>query len=231
MKKFEHELNQLRQRVVEMGNLTETMVTQAIEVVFDPHNQTLFDTVIREEERLDQTQVAIDKEAVRLMTIYSPVAADLRFLLSVTRINNELERIGDNAVNVCEAVQLMASKTEMPPLPELKKMADLVRGMISDALNAFVQNDIHRAEATIASDDMIDALNDQVIGELLDDQTVHEVLANQRNITGALAQLLIARSLERIADQATNISEEVVYMVRGLDIRHQPPEEGGDLSP
>lgn len=230
MKKFEHELADLRQRVVEMGSLTETMVADAIDAITDPHNQALFDRVLQAEGRLDSMQVEIDKEAIRMMTIYSPVASDLRFLLSVTRINTELERIGDNATNLCEAVQLMASKTDAPPLHQLTKMGEIVRDMVSDALNAFVQHDIRKAQATIASDDMVDALNDQIVGELLSDDVVREVLASHTNIAGALAQLLISRSLERIADQSTNISEEVVYWVEGLDIRHggsepAPPRE------
>ena len=230
MKKFEHDLDKLRQRVLEMGDLTKVMVNQAIDVIFDPHNQELFDRILQEEERLDQMQVDIDQEAVRMMTIYSPVASDLRFLLSVTRINTELERIGDNATNMCEAVQLMVSKSVVPPLPELKKMASVVREMVSDAIGAFVHHDINKAQATIAHDDMVDALNDQIIGELLDDQTVQKALSAHHDISGALAQLLIARALERIGDQATNISEEVVYWVKGLDIRHHTADPAPDLS-
>ena len=111
-------------------------------------------------------------------------------------------------------------------------MAAVVKGMISDALNSFVQSDIRKARATIASDNMVDALNDQVIGELLSVEAVREVTQGAGDLAGRLAQLLIARSLERIADQSTNISEEVVYMVKGHDIRHQAPlgEETGEGS-
>jgi phosphate transport system protein len=228
MKKFEHDLDELRQRVLTMGNLTEAMVGQAIDAIFDPHNQELFDQVLREEERLDEMQVEIDEEAVRMMTIYSPVASDLRFLMSVTRINTELERIGDNATNMCEAVQLMVSKSDIPPLPEMRKMATVVREMVADSIDAFVRHDARKAQNTIAHDDMVDALNDRIIAELLDDQTIEQALSEHHNISGALAQLLIARALERIGDQATNISEEVIYWVKGLDIRHHgaDPESG-----
>ena len=126
MKKFEQDLDELRQRVLEMGDLTQVMVSQAIDVVFDPHNQELFDRVLKEEERLDMMQVEIDEEAVRMMTIYSPVASDLRFLMSVTRINTELERIGDNATNMCEAMKLMVSKTEVPPLLSISRFSVIV---------------------------------------------------------------------------------------------------------
>ncbi len=221
MKKFQQELNALRQRIVEMGNLTERMVGQAIDAIWDPHNQKRMEEVLADEERLDRMQVDIDREVIRLLTVYSPVAGDLRFILSVSRINAELERIGDHATNMCEGVQLMVSKSNAEPLPEFHKMAQVVRGMVNGALNAFLHDDSRKAQQTIANDDMVDALNDQIIGELLSHEVVREVLVSEKDIAGPLAQVLIARSLERIADQSTNICEEVVYMVRGDDIRHQ----------
>ena len=131
------------------------------------------------------------------------------------------ERIGDHSVNMCESLQLTHAEKEIVWLPEVEKMASVVKVMVSDALNSFVQSDIRKARATIASDNMVDALNDQIVGELLSIEVVREMLKGPTDLATALAQLLIARSLERIADQATNISEEVVYMVEGDDIRHQ----------
>ena len=226
MKKFDNELSHLRQRVVEMGNLTESMVSRAIDAVFDVHNNEIIESVLRDEEQLDQMQLDIDKEAVRLLTVYGPVATDLRFILSVSRINLELERIGDHATNICENVHLLASKMDVQPLSEIQKMGEVVRGMVHDALDAFLQNDNRKAQSVIARDDLVDALNDQIIEELLSDEVVREVLTGPTDIAGALAQILIARSLERIADQSTNVSEEIVYMIKGDDIRHQPPVAG-----
>ena len=185
MKKFELELAELRRRIAEMGELTETMVAEAVDMIFDPYDQARFDKLIQDENRLDLMQLEIDRDATRMMTIYSPVASDLRYLLAVTRIDTELERIGDHALNVCEAVQLMASKTEAAPLPELRKMANLVKEMVSDSLSAVIQGDIRKAQATIAHDDMVDVLNDQIVGELLDDHVVRDVLVSERNIAGA----------------------------------------------
>ena len=122
---------------------------------------------------------------------------------------------------MCESLQLTHAEKEIVWLPEVEKMASVVKVMVSDALNSFVQSDIRKARATIASDNMVDALNDQIVGELLSIEVVREMLKGPTDLASALAQLLIARSLERIADQATNISEEVVYMVEGDDIRHQ----------
>ena len=230
MKKFEQELAELRRRVVEMGNTTEIMVRQAIDSVFNAQNTKLVQSVLNKEEHVDQMQLEINRDAIRLLTVYSPVATDLRFILSVTRITAELERIGDHATNICENVQLMNAKTEASPLLEVQKMADIVRTMVRDALDAFVQSDYRKAQSVVAHDDIVDAVNDQIIEELLSDEVVREVITGPKDIAGALAQILIARSLERIADQATNISEEVVYMIKGDDIRHQtlPTEKGLD---
>ena len=223
MKKLENELAATRQSVVEMGNLTEKMVSSAIDFINHPDREELSTGISEDELQLDSMQLEIDKEAIRLLTVYSPVAADLRFIMSVSRITSELERMGDHAVNMCQFVQLLQSKTDATPLPEVKKMATVVKSMVCDALNAFLQNDIVKAQTTIAQDDMVDALNDQIVEEALDVDVVHGVMddgAEKKAIAGALAQILIARSLERVADQCTNISEEVVYMVKGRDIRH-----------
>ncbi len=221
MKKFESELAELRQRVVAMGNLAEEMVGYAVDALTAPGRDDLIRQVVIMEEELDQLQLTLDKEAIRLLTVYSPVAGDLRFVMSVSRITAEVERMGDHAVNMCQAIQLMASKTGAPPLSILLKMANVVRTMVSDALNAFLHDDIHKARATIASDDMVDVLNDQLVEELLSDELVRQAVDGPKDIAGALAQMLIGRSLERIADQSTNVSEEVIYMVKGTDIRHK----------
>jgi phosphate transport system protein len=223
MKKFDHELGDLRQRVVAMGNLAESMVRKAIYFMASPQDGRIAEQVLRYEEQLDLMQLETDKEAIRLLTVYSPVAADLRFILSVSRITAEVERIGDHATNMCENVRLMVSKSDVSPLPEVSKMAKIVSGMVGNALHAFLQNDSRKARSTIAADDMVDALNDQIIQKLLNDEGVREVLAGPQDIAGALAQILIARSLERIADQSTNICEEVIYTVKGHDIRHKDP--------
>ncbi len=220
MKKFEDELAALRQKVVEMGNLAERMVENAVDAISAPGRDDLIRKVVEDEEALDQMQLSLDKESIRLLTIYSPVAGDLRFVMSVSRITSQLERMGDHACNMCQAIQLMASKTGAPPLPMLLRMSGVVKTMVSDALDAFLQNDVDKARATIASDDMADALNDQLIEELLSDEVVRTAVNHSHDIAGALSQMLIGRSLERIADHSTNVSEEIIYMVRGDDVRH-----------
>ncbi len=221
MKKLENDLMLLRQKLVEMGNLTEQMVLQSTAALSNQRVAELDRVINEEENRLDLMQLQIDREAVRLLTVYSPVAGDLRTVLSISRITAELERIGDHAVNLCESLQLMASKTELEVLPSILRMAGIVNEMVQGALNAFAQNDVAKAHATIAHDNMVDALNDQVLSELLRVEIMRKAFEGEEDIATALAQLLIARSLERMADQATNVSEEVVYMVKGDDIRHR----------
>jgi phosphate transport system protein len=220
MKKFEHELAALRQRVVDMGELARQMVELASRAIPDPAAE-VYHQVLASEERLDQMQIDIDREAVRLLTVYGPVATDLRVILMIARINSELERVGDQAVNMCEDVQLMHAKTQGKVGPELIKMARLVTGMVRDAMGAFMQDDSKKAEEVLATDDIVDAINDQIVRELLSDQVVREAITGPVDIADKLALILISRSLERIADQATNICEEVVYMIKGADIRHK----------
>lgn len=224
MKRFEQELESLRQRIVVMGELARRMVELATRSIAEPKDD-LYQQVLTCEEQLDQMQIEIDREAVRLLTVYSPVAGDLRVVLMVARINSELERVGDQAVNMCEDVQLMHSKTEASVVPELMKLSKLVVGMVRDAMAAFVQEDAKLAEAVLATDDVIDAMNDQIVRELLSDQIVRDAIAGPVDIADKLALILISRSLERIADQATNVGEEVIYMIKGADIRHKhtPP--------
>ncbi len=228
MKKLEHELDTFRGRLIEMGNLTERMVRQATAALQDPSQTDLTNKMIVEEDRLDRLQLEIDREAIRLLTVYSPVAGDLRMVMSITRITSELERIGDHTVNMGESLNLMRSHDHPELLSDILKMASVVSGMVHDALDAFVQSDISKAQMTIAGDNIVDALNDRVVGHLLSLETVRDVLDGATDISGALGQMLIARSLERIADQATNICEEVVYMVKGRDIRH--PSLTGNLA-
>jgi phosphate transport system protein len=221
MKKFENELSQLKQGLIEMGEVAEGMLACVNKAINGRNNEALYAKVLEDEDRLDQMQLDVDQEAVRLLTVFGPVARDLRFVLMVSWIASELERIGDQAVNMCESLRLMAAKTEAAPLPNLIKLSKLVAGMAHDANTAFVENDASVARSTMARDELADALNDQIITELLSDEVLRNALSNPDEIAGALAQVLIARSLERIADRSTNICEKIIYLVKGRDIRHE----------
>lgn len=215
MKKFEQELDNLKQQVKEMGEVAEQMVVWASAAMIE-RDRAIIQQVLITEPKLDRFQVDIDREAIRLITVYSPIAKDLRFLLMVVRINTELERIGDQALNNCEYVEQLLSTPPPQPLLDLSKMAEITQKMVHDAFHAFLDEDIERAQRVLKADDEVDALNEQTFRDLLTDTVVNEETINQ-----CMILILIARSLERIADHATNICEEVIYMVKGEDIRHQ----------
>ncbi len=213
--KFDEELHALKEKIVDMGERAQEMFQLAMRALVQ-RDAALLDEVLKYEEQVDQFQIDVDDTVIRLVTTYGPVALDLRFVLMVARINTELERIGDQSCNMCENVQLLLREPALKELVDLPRMADTASAMVRQALQAFKENDTDRALEVIRRDNEVDALNDQLFRELLT-----YMMSDSHNITRALALLLIARSLERIADHATNIAEEVVFVVKGKDIRHQ----------
>jgi phosphate transport system protein len=214
MKKFEQELDSLKRRVMEMGQTAEEMVAKSTAAIID-RDPSAIEQVLADEARLDRFQLEIDGEAVRLITIYTPIAKDLRFLLMVARINAELERIGDQAVNNCEYVQTMHG-APVGPLSDISKMSAITRGMVRDALTAFDRENIQMAESVLKNDDEVDQLYNQTFSDLLADPA-----EDAERLSRSMNLILVARSLERIADHATNICEEVIYMVNSEDVRHK----------
>jgi phosphate transport system protein len=215
MRKFELELDNLKNRLLEMGQVAERMVARASEALVQRDRKIVAD-VLAGEEKLDRLQVEIDGEAVRLITVYTPTAKDLRFLLMVVRINTEIERIGDQAVNNCEYVEMFLSSPPARPLHDLSRMTDLACEMVHGALAAFATEDVDMARRVVALDDQVDALNRQTFTDLLADHDQDPDVVKR-----SMSLILLARSLERIADHAENICEEVVFLVKGEDIRHQ----------
>jgi len=221
MKKFDSEIAAVEKRIVEMSELAKKMVSLATAAVKD-RTRDVSDEVAVLEKRINQMQTDIDQDAIRMLTVFGPVASNLRYLLVCTHITSKLERMGDQVVNVCESLRMMTSDPmRQPVLESLTRMADLVDQMVSDSLQAYFSRDAKSAAKTRARDDLVDALNDQIAKELLTDEVLRNVLSGAENIANAVAQILLARQLERIADQATNICKEVIYMVRGDDVRHK----------
>jgi phosphate transport system protein len=210
MNRLEHELDQLKRRVLEMGTLADSMVTDSWSGVAR-NDAACLARVVANEPTLDRYQVDIDREAVRLIAVFTPVARDLRFLLMIARITSELERMGDQAVDNCESASLIG---DTPPTADLTTLADFVGRMVREAMQAFAQEDRQRAEAVMQLDAQVDALYSQVFRDLLE-----HAPGNTR--TRSTGLILLARSLERIADHASNVCEEVFYLVEGADIRHQ----------
>ena len=215
MKRFEQELATLKQRIGEMGALAESMVGAASKALINAERAAI-EEVRTSEPRLDRFQVEIDREAIRLITVYSPVAKDLRFLLMMLRINAELERIGDQAVDNCTYVEILPLSPPPTPLRELADMSVMTLRMVQEALQAFEQEDIDKAQSVIRLDDQVDAMNAETFRHLLEQRTTDPDV-----VTRGIGLILAAQSLERIADHATNICEEVFYLVEGEDIRHR----------
>ena len=219
MKHFEQKLESLKRQVTEMGAAVESMLDCAATALLDRNAETI-QRVIAIEPRIDQFQIEIDTEAIRLITIYAPIARDLRFLLMVARINSELERIGDQALNNCEYLDQLPPAPRRQPLGDLSRMSEIARNMVHEALQAFIDEDIVRARHVVAADDEIDALFVRTFKDLLIEGSADPAIVNE-----SMTMILLARSLERIADHATNISEEVIYLVKGEDIRHRHDED------
>jgi len=216
MKKFDQELARLGALVMEMGAVTDTMLAMANAAMTDL--EAVYKKILKAEEQLDKMQLQIDHEAVRLLTVYSPVASDLRYVLSVTHVNACLERAGDQALGLCHTLDSAHRKPDSSVLPTLVAMGDRAQIMMKDAMLAFFKRDATSARSIMSKDDSLDELNDQVLKQTLSDDEKNS--ESRRDVATALTQILLARTWERIGDQATNICEEVIYSAEGEDVRH-----------
>jgi phosphate transport system protein len=214
MQRLAQELDSLKTRLIEMGDAVESMVVWAGNALIDRHPENIR-RVEEGEPRVDQFQIEIDSEAIRLITVYTPIARDLRFLLMVARITSELERIGDQSLNNCEYIQQLPATPRAQAFRDLARMSEITRGMVHNALLTVKDEDIGRAQQVVDSDDEVDALYVQTFRDLLTADT------DASGVNESMTMILLARSLERIADHATNICEEVFYLVKAEDIRHR----------
>jgi len=223
-RQFDRDLEELKKKLIHMAALTETMIDKTIGELVS-RDERLAEKVPEYEEELNRLQIEIDDQALTLLATQCPVATDLRFIVAATKINGELERIGDLVINITENVHVLAQHPPLKPLIDIPRMADLARQMVRDSLDAFIRGDALQAQSVIMADDQIDALKDQVLRELLT-----YMIADPHAIERSLALILISRHLERIGDHATNIAEDVIYMTQGRDVRHpktpkkRPPE-------
>jgi phosphate transport system protein len=215
---FERDLNELKERVLWMGSLAERAVHQAVHAVLEG-DASLAEKVLQEEPAINELQVEIDDRVVQLLALQQLMAADLRFVLAVSRINNDLERIGDQAVNVAQAAQRILRHPRVKPYVDLPRMSELAEGMVRDSLNALVRGNVELARSVLVRDDQVDALRDQIFRELLS-----YMMGDSTVVFQAFELILVAKNLERVADHATNIAEDVIYIVAGHDVRHSGVE-------
>ena len=211
---FQEELDQLKSRLLEMGGLAEDRVRLAIRALVE-RERGLVDQVLTGDGPINQLHIEIDGRCVKLLALHQPMAVDLRAILSAVKINTDLERVGDLAINIAEAALRYLSHPAVKELIDIPRMAEIAQRMLRDALDAFVSRDTALAQRVLDADDELDALKTQVFRELLT-----FMLQAPRTIEPAIDLILISRHLERIGDHATNIAEDVIFMVSARDVRH-----------
>lgn len=216
---FDQELARVRQKLLEMGGRVEEMIGKASDSLTE-RRPGLCHEVLDADGRVDRMELEIDEACYSIMVRFQPTAGDLRFLIAVMKIVTDLERMGDSTVNICQSVQQLSEQPPLKPYIDLPRMAKLVTSMTRQALDAFVKKDALQAQRVTEADDEVDGLYRQLFQELLT-----FMMEDPETVTRALHLLLIARNLERIADHATNIAEDVIYYVEGRDVRHPGHQE------
>jgi len=214
---FREELEALQGRLLEMGGLAEERVRAAVHGLVS-RDGSLFDRILIGDEPINQLHVEIDNRCFRLLALHQPMATDLRAIVAAVKINTDLERVGDLAVNIAEAGKRYITHPPVKQLIDIPKMGDIAQAMLRDALDAFVKRDISLAQQVLNEDDRLDGLKTQVFRDLLT-----FMLKDQGTVEPALDLILVSRHLERIGDHATNIAEDVIFMVSALDVRHHGP--------
>ena len=212
--RFHQGLDELKQRLLIMGGLAEQAVDRAIHG-YVTRDLAICQKVLEDEKVINASEREIDEIAVDLLAMQQPMAVDLRFLFSVIKINADLERVGDQAVNIAERVLDMA-KLPIAELPvDIARMASLAAGMVHQSLQAFIEENAELAQQVLERDDVVDGINREAF------ESLTRVMRNDSSVTRqALDALIVARNLERVADHATNIAEDVIFWVRGADVRH-----------
>jgi phosphate transport system protein len=217
---FHHELKELKEDLLKMGGLVETAIHNAVSGLVSRDNH-LAERTIKEDEKINTREILIENKCLQLLALQQPMAADLRFIASVFYIIKDLERMGDQAVNIADRSLILNQEPPVKPFIDLPKMATLVESMVKDSLDAFVNRDVMKASNVCERDDQVDNYNEKIFHELLS-----IMIKDQATISRAVYLILIGRSLERIADHATNIAEDVIYMVAGRMIKHHAEEKG-----
>lgn len=211
---FEGDLQTLKQRLLHMGALVEERVHQALIALIE-RRADLAEQVVAGDHAVNELQIEIDDRCLKLLALQQPMAGDLRFITCAMKINADLERIGDQAVNIGQNSLKLLPHPPLRPLIDLPRMAEIAQAMTRDSLDAFVKKDAVLAREVLRRDDQVDDLKDHVFRVLLT-----HMMADPGTIERALGLILVSRNLERIADHATNIAEDVIFMVEAKDVRH-----------
>jgi phosphate transport system protein len=219
---FDVELQGLKEDLLEMGGRVEAIIQKSVEAL-KRRDRRLADEVFSDDKAIDRLEITIDDRCVSLLALRQPLAVDLRFITAALIINNDLERVGDHAVNIAQSAERLADEPPLKPLVDIPRMAELAAGMLREALDSFVRRDAATARRLVRRDDEVDNLNRQVFREL-----ISFMIEDPRTITRAMELILVARNLERVADLATNVAEEVVFIAEARIIKHHVEEQVGD---
>ncbi len=215
---YEEGLQALKNRLLTMGALVEERVHEAVVALIE-RRVDVAEKIIVGDQEINDLQMEIDDRCLKLIALQQPIASDLRLITAAMKINADLERIGDQAVNVAQNALEILRQPPLRPLIDIPRMADIAEAMTRDSLDAFVRKDADLARSVLARDDEADRLKDQVFRVLLT-----YMMADPGTIERALGLILVSRNLERIADHATNIAEDVIFLVEAKDVRHHALE-------
>jgi phosphate transport system protein len=212
---LERELEKLRKKILALGAMVEGSIEKAI-LSLTRHDVKLAREVIKSDHEIDHIEVEIEEDCLKILALYQPAAIDLRYVVGILKMNNDLERMGDLAVNIAERAAYLADRKETELFLDFTKMSEKVIAMVKKSLDSLIKMDARMAQEVCAADDEVDAINREILLHIQDyiEQNPHEVKP-------LIHLLLVSRHLERIADQATNIAEDVVYMIDGTIIRHR----------
>jgi len=217
---FDQDLEALKDLLLRMGGRVEAIIQKSIEAV-KRRDVALANEVFADDQAIDGMEIDIDNRCIGLLALRQPMAVDLRFITSALKITNDLERVGDHAVNIAGSAIRLAEEPQLKPLVDIPRMADMAAGMLREALDAFVRRDAATARRLVRRDDDVDNLNRQLFREL-----ISFMIEDPHTITRALELILVARNLERVADLATNVAEEVVFIAEARIIKHHADELG-----
>jgi phosphate transport system protein len=211
---FIAELERLKQLLLQQGSLVETAIYRSVAAVTG-RNEALALEVLKNEAEINRLEVKIDDFAVELLALQQPMATDLRLIFASVKINNDLERMGDLAVNIAHRALSLVYQPNIAPSAEIPRIGEMVESMVRKSLDSFIDGDPDVARAVVAADDDVDKLRAVIAGQLLGCME-----QNPRNIRPSLDLLFVIKNLERIADHATNVAEDVLFLTKGIDVRH-----------
>lgn len=219
---FDHQLDELKEQMLLMGGRAENIIRKAVEAL-ERRDAKLAHEVFEDDNAIDRMEIDIEERCIHLLALQQPLATDLRFITSALKISNDLERVGDHAVNIAGCAIELVGQPEFPPIADLARLVNGATGMLREALDAFVRRDAEAARALVKRDDEVDQLNRRLFSELM-----AEMIRDPHAISRAMALVLVGRNLERVGDLATNVAEEVVFIAEARVIKHHAEERAAE---